>query len=207
MSHPTPAASVPRPGGTGRLGDRTVARSIGYGAMQLERLRDDRRAAIALLRRAVDLGVDHIDTAQFYGDGFVNGLLREAVHAGDGVAVVTKIRADPNPGGPVPMRPAQRPEELRASVEDNLRSLGLDQIPLVNLRRMDAGARIPAEGDQAVDLDDQLAEMTAMREEGLIGGIGLSSVTIDGLRRALPAGVACVQKRLQPGGPRRRRHA
>ena len=68
MSHPTLAASKPRPGGTGRLGDRTVAR-IGYGAMQLERLHDDRSAAIALLRRAVDLGVDHIDTAQFYGDG------------------------------------------------------------------------------------------------------------------------------------------
>ena len=72
-----PGITTPRPGGTGRLGEHTVSR-VGYGAMQLERLRDDRQAAIAVLRQAVELGVDHIDTAQFYGNGFVNGLLREA---------------------------------------------------------------------------------------------------------------------------------
>jgi aryl-alcohol dehydrogenase-like predicted oxidoreductase len=161
--------------------------------MQLERLRDDRAAAVALLRRAFDLGVDHVDTAQFYGNGFVNGVIREAVRPGDDVLVASKVGADPDPGGPVPLRLAQRPEELRASVEDNLRALGLDRIPLVNLRRADRRPGVVAEGDQLVGLDDQLAVMTALRDEGKIGAIGLSSVTLDVLRRALPAGIACVQ--------------
>ncbi|GAA4206965.1 aldo/keto reductase [Streptosporangium oxazolinicum] len=188
----TTPTGTPRPAGAGLLAGHTVSR-IGYGAMQLERLHGDRGTALAILRRAIELGIDHIDTAQFYGDGFVNGLIREAVHPHDGVLVASKIGADPNPGGPVPMRPAQRPQELRASVEDNLTSLGLDRIPLVNLRRMDAAPRIPLEADQVVDLDDQLAEMTALRDEGKIGAIGLSSVTLEGLRRAIPAGIACVQ--------------
>lgn len=182
------------PGGAGRLGDHTVSR-IGYGAMQLERLRDDRAAAIALLRRAVELGVDHIDTAQFYGEGLVNELLREALRPADGVVIVSKIGADANPGGAIRLRPAQRPAELRASVEDNLTALGLDQIPVVNLRRLDARPGIVAEGDQIVDIDDQLAVLTALRDEGKIGAIGLSAVTAEVLRRALPAGIVCVQNR------------
>ncbi|MHA6762611.1 aldo/keto reductase [Streptacidiphilus sp. PAMC 29251] len=186
-----PAGHTARPL-TGPLAGRLVSR-VGYGAMQLERLHDDRPAALALLRRAVELGVDHIDTAQFYGDGLVNGLIREAIRPEDGVLVASKVGADPNPAGPIPLRPAQRPEELRASVEDNLAALGVDRIPLVNLRRLDAGPGLRAEGDQVVDLDDQLAVMTALRDEGKIGAIGLSSVTLDGLRRALPVGIACVQ--------------
>jgi aryl-alcohol dehydrogenase-like predicted oxidoreductase len=183
---------APRPGGSGTLAGRTVSR-VGYGAMQLERLHGDRGAAVAVLRRALELGVDHVDTAQFYGDGFVNGILREAIRPADGVVVVSKVGADPNPGGRIPLRPAQRPEQLRASVEDNLAGLGLDQIPVVNLRRLDTGPGLRAEGDQVVGLDDQLAVMTAMRDEGKIGAIGLSGVTPEGLRRALPAGVVCVQ--------------
>lgn len=181
-----------RPGGTGLLAGRAVSR-VGYGAMQLERLREDRSSAVALLRRAVDLGVDHVDTAHFYGDGLVNGLLREALSPEDGVVVVSKVGADPNPGGPVPLRPAQRPEQLRASIEDNLRSLGVEQVPVVNLRRLDSRPGLTAEGDQVVDVEDQLAVMTALRDEGKIGAIGLSSVTLDVLRRALPAGIVCVQ--------------
>jgi aryl-alcohol dehydrogenase-like predicted oxidoreductase len=161
--------------------------------MQLARLHDDRDAALAVLRRAIDLGVDHIDTAQFYGNGFVNELLREAIRPEDDVMVVSKVGATPDPGGPIPLRLAQRPEELRASVEDNLISLGLEQIPVVNLRRTDSGPGVRATGDQVVDIDDQLAVMTAMRDEGKIGAIGLGSVTLDGLRRAIPAGIACVQ--------------
>jgi aryl-alcohol dehydrogenase-like predicted oxidoreductase len=161
--------------------------------MQLERLRDDRPAALALLRRAVELGVDHLDTAQFYGNGFVNGLIRDAIRPEDDVLVASKVGADPNPGGPIPLRPAQRPADLRASVEDNLRGLGTDRIPLVNLRRLDTRPGLLAEGDQVVDLDDQLAVLTALRDEGKIGAIGLSSVTLEILRRALPAGIACVQ--------------
>ncbi len=186
------ASGAPRPGGVGLLDGRTVSR-VGYGAMQLERLRGDREAAVALLRRAVELGVDHVDTAQFYGNGLVNGLIREALRPEDGVIVVSKVGAAPNPGGRIPLRPAQRPEELRAGVEDNLRSLGVERVPVVNLRRLDVGPGLRAEGDQVVDLDDQLAVMTAMRDEGKIGAIGLSSVGIDGLRRALPVGIACVQ--------------
>ncbi|NDU73854.1 aldo/keto reductase [Actinomadura sp. DSM 109109] len=185
-------SGAPRPGGAGRLAGRTVSR-VGFGAMQLERLAGDRGAAVTLLRRCVELGIDHFDTAQFYGDGFVNDVIREAVRPGDGVMVASKVGADPDPGGPRPLRPAQRPEQLRAGVEDNLASLGLERIPLVNLRRLDAGPGLRAEGDQAVALDDQLAVMTALRDEGKIGAIGLSGVTVDGLRRALPAGVACVQ--------------
>ena len=195
---PTPSAGARSATGSsrarevGHLGDRTVSR-VGYGAMQLERLRGDRAAAIALVRRAVELGVDHIDTAQFYGDGFINDVLAEALRPDGRVVVVSKIGADPDPGGPFPMRVAQRPEELRASVEDNLRSLRLDQIPVVNLRRMDGRLRIPMPDDQVVDVDDQLEAMTAMREEGLIGAIGLSNVSLDVLHRSIPAGIICVQ--------------
>lgn len=188
----TSATDVARPGGPGRLATTTVSR-VGYGAMQLERLHDDRTAAIAIVRRAVELGIDHIDTAQFYGDGFVNHVLAEALSPEDGVVLVSKVGADADPGGPAPMRLAQRPEQLRASVEDNLRSLGVEQIPVVNLRRMDSGPGMRAHGDQAVDVEDQLEVMVAMREEGMIGAIGLSSVSPDVLRRSLGAGIVCVQ--------------
>jgi aryl-alcohol dehydrogenase-like predicted oxidoreductase len=194
-STPSPevtATGASRPGGAAPLAGRLVSR-VGYGAMQLERLHGDRAAALAVLRRAVDSGVDHLDTAQFYGNGLVNGLIREAVRPADGVLVATKVGAAPDPGGRIPLRPAQRPEELRAGVEDNLASLGLDHLPLVNLRRLDTGPGLRAEGDQVVGLDDQLAVLTALRDEGKIGAIGLSSVTLDGLRHALPAGIACVQ--------------
>jgi pyridoxine 4-dehydrogenase len=177
---------------TAPFAGRVVFR-IGYGAMQLERLHDRRSDAAALLRRAVERGVDHVDTAEFYGSGFVNDVIRETLRPEDDVLVVTKVGADPNPGGRLPLRIAQRPEQLRASVEDNLRSLGADRLPVVNLRRLDAGPGLRPEGDQVVDIDDQLAVMTALRDEGKIGAIGLSSVTLDGLRRALPAGIACVQ--------------
>ena len=190
-THPA-APDVARPGGPGRLAGRTVAR-VGYGAMQLARPGIERAAAVALLRRAVELGVDHVDTAQFYGHGIVNELIAEALRPEDGVVIVSKVGAEPDPGGPRPLRSAQRPEQLRAGVEANLKTLGIEQIPVVNLRRMDTGPGLRPSGDQVVELDDQLAVMTAMREEGKIGAIGLSSVTLEVLRRALPAGVVCVQ--------------
>ncbi|MEV4537755.1 aldo/keto reductase [Asanoa sp. NPDC049518] len=181
-----------RPGGIGRLASHDVSR-IGYGAMQLARLRDDRPAAMALLRRAVELGVDHVDTAHVYGAGFVNGLVRDALRPTDGVVVATKVGIDPDPNGRFPMRPAQRPEDLRATVQDNLRSLGVDRLDLVYLRRFDAGARMPLADDQVVDLEDQLAALVAMRDEGTVGAVGLSAVDLDGLKRAVPAGIAAVQ--------------
>jgi aryl-alcohol dehydrogenase-like predicted oxidoreductase len=107
--------------------------------------------------------------------------------------VVSKVGAEPDSDGPLPLRLAQRPEQLRTAVEDNLATLEVEQIPLVNLRRTDTGPGLRAEGDQVVPLDDQLAVMTALRDEGKIGAIGLSSVSLDVLRSALPAGIACVQ--------------
>lgn len=190
---------------TASFADRTVLR-VGYGALQLERLHDRRDEAVQLLRHAVELGVDHVDTAEFYGFGFVNDVIREALRPEDGVLVVTKVGADPNPGGRLPLRLAQRPEQLRASVEDNLRSLGVDRLPVVNLRRLDTGPGLRPEGDQVVGLDDQLAVMTALRDEGKIGAIGLSSVT----RRPAPrsaGGHRLRAERVQPRLPRRRGHA
>jgi pyridoxine 4-dehydrogenase len=186
------SSGQPRPGGVASLADRTVSR-VGFGAMQLERLRADRPAGLALLRRAADLGVDHFDTAQFYGDGLANELLAAAFGTSGDVTIVTKVGADPDRDGPIALRPAQRPAELRASVEANLRSLGRERLDVVNLRRLDVGPGITATGDQIVDVDDQLAEMVALREEGKIGAIGLSSITPEVLKRALPADIVCVQ--------------
>lgn len=181
-----------RPGGAFALGGHTVAR-IGYGAMALGRFANDFAAGERLLRRTVELGVDHVDTADFYGDSAANKIIRRAIQPQDGVVVATKVGAMKNPGGRLPLRPAQKPEELRTSVEDNLRTLGRDHLDVVNLRRLEVGPGVSPEGDQVVDLDDQLAVMTAMRDEGLIGAIGLSAVGIDSLRRALPARIVCVQ--------------
>lgn len=181
----------PRPGGSGSLAGRSVSR-VGFGAMQLERCAD-RDEARALVRRAVELGIDHFDTAQFYGNGLSNEVLRDVLRPEDNALIVSKVGADPDPDGGRRPFLAQRPEQLRASVEDNLRSLGLDRIPVVNLRRMDVGPGASSDDDQAVEFDDQLAAMTAMRDEGKIGAIGISGITGDVLRRAIPAGIVCVQ--------------
>ena len=171
------------------LARRPVAR-IGYGAMQLPGPGvlgppRDRAVALAVLRRAVELGVNHIDTAQYYGPDVANELIRAALHPyPDDLVLVTKVGADRDRQGR--WIPAQRPRDLRAGVEANLRSLGVERIDVVNLR-------LPGDGAPHVDLDSQLAEMISLRAEGKIGGIGISSVNIDQLRQALPAGIACVQ--------------
>jgi pyridoxine 4-dehydrogenase len=189
---PTPASaptSAPAPGGTARLAGRVVAR-IGFGAMQLEHRAADRSAALALLRQAVGAGVNHIDTAQFY-DG-CNALIREALSPyPDDLVLVTKVGADRDGSGK--LVPRQRPEQLRAQIEANLGALGVERLGVVNLRRLDAAPGIVAEGDQLVDLDDQLAELTALRDAGKIGGVGLSNVSAGQVGRARPAGIACVQ--------------
>lgn len=182
----------PLPGGTGGIGTATVAR-MGYGAMQLFEAPSVDDAA-AVLRRAIELGVNHVDTASFYGPGEVNRRIRAALAPyPDDLVIVSKVGARFTGDQPVPLAAAQKPADLRAAVEDDLRQLGLERIPVVNLRRMDLGPGLEAEGDQSVDLDDQLAEMVALRDEGKIGGIGISSVPLDVLRRALPAGIVCVQ--------------
>jgi pyridoxine 4-dehydrogenase len=182
----TPAAS---PGGTARLAGRVVAR-VGFGAMQLEAGKADQDTALAVLRQAVEAGVNHIDTAQFYGA--CNALIRTALAPyPDDLVLVSKVGAERDAGGR--LVPAQRPEQLRAQVEANLAALGVEQLGVVNIRRVDARPGIVAEGDQLVDLNDQLAELAALRDAGKIGGIGLSNVSAAQLDQAAPAGIACVQ--------------
>jgi pyridoxine 4-dehydrogenase len=175
---------------TFRLAGHDVPR-VGYGAMQLTlRAQPDRDAARAILREVVASGIRHLDTAQFY-DG-VNATIREALHPYPAdLVLATKVGAVEHPA--TGLAPAQKPAELRAQVEENLRALGADRLGVVYLRRTDSAPGIVATGDQIVPLDDQLAELATMRDEGLLEGIGLSAVTVDQLRQALPAGIVAVQ--------------
>ena len=176
------------------LGTLTVHR-IGFGAMQLPGRGvfgppRDRAEAIAVLRRAVELGVDHIDTAQFYGPDVSNELIREALYPyPEGLVLVSKVGAFRDDKGG--WLPGQRPDQLRSAVEDNLRSLGVERLGAVNLRLTDhpeAGA------DQQVPLEDQLAEMVALREEGKIAGVGISTATVAQVQQAIDqADIVCVQ--------------
>ena len=153
----------------------------------------DRDEALSVLRRAVELGVNHIDTAQYYGPDVANELIHEALHPyPDDLVLVSKVggarRAD---GGWIP---AQRPEQLRRGVEENLRSLAVDHIDVVNLRLMDQEQG--ADGPE-VRLEDQLATMVELRGEGKIGGIGLSNVGVKQLEVALShTEIACVQNHM-----------
>jgi len=183
------------PGGTATLAGRPVAR-IGFGAMQLPGPHvsgppRDRDTALAVLRRAVELGVNHIDTAQFYGPDVSNELIHAALHPyPEDLVLVTKVGAERDEqGGWIA---AQRPEQLRAGVEANLRSLAVERVDVVNLRLLDAG-HDDETGSQGVDLDSQLAEMAALRDEGKIGGLGMSNITASQLHQGLPIGIACVQ--------------
>jgi len=190
-------------GPTGRLAGREVGR-IGFGAMQLPGKGEggvhvwgpprDRDTALAVLRRAIELGANHIDTAHFYGAGVANELIHAALHPYPAhLVLVSKVGAERDGQGG--WLPAQRPEQLRAGVDANLRSLAVERVDVVNLRVLSNGGGAVGElpADQRVDLASQLAEMVALRDEGKIGAIGLSAVTIDQLRQALPAGIACVQ--------------
>ena len=169
------------------LGTFTVHR-VGFGAMQLPGPGvfgppRDHDQAIAVLRRAVELGVDHIDTAQFYGPDVANQLIREALHPySDQLALVSKVGARRDGEGN--WIPAAEPEDLRADIELNLRELGVDQLAAVNLRIHSGDPNTPGVVDHDL-FDRQLTAMIAARDEGLIGGIGLSSVNEDDLRRAL----------------------
>jgi pyridoxine 4-dehydrogenase len=164
------------------LGGRPVGR-IGLGAMQLAGPGvfgppRDREAALAVLRRAVELGVDHIDTSQYYGPDVVNDLIREALHPyPDGLRLATKVGARRDAEGG--WLPAQRPEELRAGVEDNLRSLQVERVDLVNLRLL------PGDGAPAVPLAEQLGALEDMRAEGKLELIGVSNVSREQAEEAL----------------------
>ena len=154
----------------------------------------DHDQAIAVLRRAVELGVDHIDTAQFYGPDVANELIREALAPyPDNLALVSKVggRRDDNGG----WLPAPEPDELRRDIEINLRALGVDRLAAVNLRLMDDEAEPDQSGQVNPELfDRQLSAMIKARDDGLIAGIGLSNITLEHLRIALDrTHIACVQ--------------
>ncbi|WP_204800832.1 oxidoreductase [Mycobacterium riyadhense] len=174
----------------GPLGRFSVAR-IGFGAMQLPGPGvmgppRDRDAALAVLRRAVELGVNHIDTAQFYGPDVANQLIREALYPyPENLALVSKVGARRDEAGA--WLPLTEPADLRRDLEANLRTLGVDRLAVVNLRLM--GGEGP---DQL--FDDQLSTMIAARDAGLIDGIGLSEITREQLLHALQrTEIACVQ--------------
>jgi pyridoxine 4-dehydrogenase len=176
------------PSHTVLLADHPVAR-MGFGAMQLPGPGvfgppADRAQALAVLRRAVESGVNHIDTAQFYGPDVANELLHAALYPyPEDLVIVSKVGAARNAEGH--WVAAQRPDELRAGVEANLASLELEQVPVVNLRR---------HPDSDVSFGEQLEVMVALREEGKIGGIGLSNVDLEQYRVARSrTDIACVQ--------------
>ena len=164
---------------------------VGFGAMQLPGPGvfgppRDHDQAIAVLRRAVESGVDHIDTAQYYGPDVANELIREALYPyPENLAIVSKVGGRRDAAGA--WLPVEDPADLRADIENNLRSLGIEQLAAVNLRLMDSG------GPDAL-FDDQLAVMIAARDAGLIGGIGLSSIDIGHLLHATAStDIVCVQ--------------
>ena len=167
-------------GGSFALG-RWRVRRAGYGAMQLAGdgvfgPPRDRDEALRVLRAAVEAGVDHVDTAQFYGAGTVNELIREALRPyPDGLAIVSKVAG-------------REPRQLRQGIEDNLVTLGVSRLAAVNLRMIDP---TEAPGER---FDAELAALIKAREEGLIDGVGLSNVSRQQLLRAVEqTEIVCVQ--------------
>jgi pyridoxine 4-dehydrogenase len=164
------------------LGDKPVNR-MGFGGMQLAGPGvfgppRDPHAARAVLRRAIELGVDHIDTSQYYGPDVVNDMIREALYPyPEDLKLVTKVGARRDDAGRV--LPAQRPEELREGVEANLRSLRVERLDLVNLRLVGTTKAT------AVALEDQLDALEEMRQAGKLDLIGLSGVDQSQVRLAL----------------------
>jgi aryl-alcohol dehydrogenase-like predicted oxidoreductase len=164
------------------LGDKVIGR-IGFGAMQLAGPGvmgppRDPDGARAVLRRAVELGVDHIDTAQYYGPDVVNDLIREALYPyPENLRLVTKLGAQRTSKGA--WLPALSPAELRQGVEDNLRSLRVERMDLVNLRVADDS------GAPGMPTDEQLEALEDLRQEGKLDLIGVSNVTREGTERAL----------------------
>src|SRR5579863_7070964 len=179
--------------GSFALGHLRVNR-IGYGAMQLAGDNvfgppRDRDEALRVLRAAIDDGINHIDTAQYYGPGVVNELIRQALYPyPTDLAIISKVAARRDDAGAV--LAYDEPDQLRAGIEENLLTLGLDRLTAVNLRAMDQS--VPA-----ARFDAQLAALIRVRDEGLVDGIGLSNISAAHLRRALDqTGIVCVQNLL-----------
>jgi pyridoxine 4-dehydrogenase len=179
------------PGGVYRVGDLELTR-VGYGAMQLAGPGvfgppKDRDAATAVLREAVDLGIRHIDTADYYGPYITNEIIREALAPyPDDLHIVTKVGARRDEQGGWPN--ARTPTELRQQVHDNLEHLGLDVLDIVNLRV--GGLDSPEPGSIA----EQFEALADLQQQGLIRHLGLSTVTAEQLTEAQTiTPVVCVQ--------------
>ncbi len=179
------------PGGTFELGDLTVTR-VGYGAMQLAGPGvfgppADRDGAIAVLREVIALGINHIDTSDFYGPYVTNEIIREALHPyPDDLHIVTKVGARRDDEGGWPH--ARTPDELRQQVHENLTHLGLDALDVVNMR---VGA---VDGPEPGSIAEQVGTLAELQQKGDIRHIGVSNVTADQLAEAQQiATIVCVQ--------------
>ncbi len=185
-------AAAPRlPGGTWNLGDLTVTR-FGYGAMQLAGPGvmgppADREGAIAVLREAVDLGITHIDTSDAYGPHVTNRLIREALHPyPESLRIATKVGAHRDADGGWP--PARRPEDLRRAVHENLETLGVEALDLVNLRLGDAQGTVPG------SIAEPFEALVELQRQGLIRHLGVSNATAEQVAEARSiARIECVQ--------------
>ena len=177
---------------TFQLGDLAVNR-MGYGAMQLCGPHvfgppKNRAEALAVLRELAALGINHIDTSDFYGPHVTNQLIREALHPyADDLVIVTKIGA--SRGADASWLPAQSPKELEAAVHDNLRNLGLERLDVVNMRLM-FDVMGPAEGD----IEAHITALAELQQRGLIRHLGLSNATAQQVKQARGiARIVCVQ--------------
>jgi aryl-alcohol dehydrogenase-like predicted oxidoreductase len=183
--------STPLPGGTWTLGDSTVTR-FGYGAMQLAGPwvmgpPADRDGALAVLRATVSLGVTHIDTSDAYGPRITNDLIREALHPyPQSLFIATKVGATRDAQGGWPI--ARRPEDLRKQVHENLDSLGVESLDLVNMRMGDA------QGLQPGSIAEAFGTLADLQREGLIRHLGVSNVSAEQVAEARGiAPIVCVQ--------------
>jgi len=179
------------PGGTFPLADDLTVTRVGYGAMQLAGPHvfgppADRDAALAVLRAVADLGITHVDTADFYGPTVTNELIREALHPYDGTTVVTKVGSLRDDAGN--WIPSLTPDSLRAQVHANLDHLGVDVLDVVNLRV--GGFDAPTPGSVA----EQFTALAELQQQGLIRHLGLSTVSAEQVAEARSiAPVVCVQ--------------
>jgi pyridoxine 4-dehydrogenase len=183
--------STSLPGGIWELGDLTVTR-LGYGAMQLAGPGvmgppADRDGALAVLREVVDLGITHIDTADAYGPNVTNQLIREALHPyPESLHIVTKVGAIRDQQGGWP--PAREPDDVRRAVDDNLKTLGLEMLDLVNLRLGNAA------GPQPGSLAEPFETLVELQRQGLIRHLGVSNATVEQIAEAQSiAPIVCVQ--------------
>jgi pyridoxine 4-dehydrogenase len=184
--------STALPGGTFKLADDLVLTRVGYGAMQLAGPQvfgppADHDGALAVLREVVALGINHIDTSDFYGPHITNQLIKEALHPyPEQLRIVTKVGARRDAQGNWPK--ALAPDELRQAIHDNLTNLGLDALDVVNLR---LGGLAAPEPDSIAEPFSVLAEM---QQQGLIKHLGVSNVTAEQVAEAqLIVPVVCVQ--------------